>query len=393
MITNLKTVQLKDDVIDIKKSRSLLKPTSQRLTRRAVSSPVQSVSSIDEIDDDDKIILFESAHSKILQFEDSNLDNESSGRMLGSGKFEIYQLHQKRVSYLQCGKSIIYPILPKLKILKISLNQFLVTLSNPERYWRIIIDSNEERINELELVLKSICCFRNLYIKPEPLKIDHPIFDMSSNFSTTSITSEMACLDDKNLNKKISLETIKLDDDTESLDLAFDEFTNLINDTNNTTISQNFKTAYSISTTKTTTISSKSLNFEENNWMELEDEEIQVTSTPNTERYISLNLNPKIIKRDKNKLNLKENNNNSNKSKRNFSDSSFYEIQKIQNKLRNEDENFKNPNEFIDIRSIKQKNRLSSFDVYNILRDVEINDNEINNDNDSSFKGFIKSLF
>jgi hypothetical protein len=525
----------KDDVIDITDFRTLLKPASQRLrhtpTTRSVSDGVVSPtgsqvdylnhgSSFDgdleflteriEDDPEAKTVLFETGKSKILQFEHGNngMGNESQGRLLGSGKFEIYQLHQQKVSYLQCGNSIVYPILPRLKILKISHNQFLVTLSNPERYWRIIIDTdNESEILKLEDTLKRICSFRNLYIKPIPLKIPTPAklpkaeetipnFDLRTSFSSTSITSEMACFQlgsdtstfveksgksSRHVSEQPSQETIGIRptgdngndndndnnnnnnndrSDVESLDLAFDEFTKTIEEEDTTalttTASVDLMRSKGYSTGTGSSMRSSSLHLlgiEETNWMDLgvddgdvdgdgdvhddvhddvvnsrqligasiEADGYATTSTPTTQRYISLNLNPIVIPKRRDLLKKtqqaqKKSSSNSSRyedvhKSRNFSDTSFYEIQKLQNKLKNEEDKKVDIHEFIDMRPIRnntrqtkaaQKNRLSSFDVYNILRDAttdeggsENGENKNNNDDsdNAGFRGFIKSFF
>ena len=63
--------------------------------------------------------------------------------LLAHGIFEIFQLHQGDVTYLSCGNNFIYPLLPKIKVFRINSNQFLLPLVNPERYWKIFINSEE----------------------------------------------------------------------------------------------------------------------------------------------------------------------------------------------------------------------------------------------------------
>ena len=69
--------------------------------------------------------------------------NNANGSLLAHGIFEIFQLHQGDVTYLSCGNNFIYPLLPKIKVFRINSNQFLLPLVNPERYWKIFINSEE----------------------------------------------------------------------------------------------------------------------------------------------------------------------------------------------------------------------------------------------------------
>lgn len=116
-----------------------------------------------EMDSDVKNLLFSFPRAEILAFEELSDDQNSKGRLIGHGLLEIYQLHNKTVNYLHCG-SVVHAILPRLKILKVSRNQFILSLSNPERYWRIILDTKEDSIiQDLELAFKQICFFRDVY--------------------------------------------------------------------------------------------------------------------------------------------------------------------------------------------------------------------------------------
>ncbi|CAK9442224.1 uncharacterized protein LODBEIA_P59670 [Lodderomyces beijingensis] len=91
-----------------------------------------------------KVTLFKFESSKILELASQN---KETGSLLAHGEFEIFQLHNGDVTYLSCGgKSFIYPLLPKIRILRISFNHFLLPLLNPERYWKIFIHSDAESI-------------------------------------------------------------------------------------------------------------------------------------------------------------------------------------------------------------------------------------------------------
>ncbi|KAG7191795.1 uncharacterized protein KQ657_002760 [Scheffersomyces spartinae] len=120
-----------------------------------------------QLDMNKKVTLFKYTSSKILVF-DHNLNSTKPyndlGRLLGHGEFEIFQLHNGGVTYLLCGASFVYPLLPRLKILRVSFNQFLLPLVNPERYWKILINTQEQNVIELlEKTLDKIIRYRNLY--------------------------------------------------------------------------------------------------------------------------------------------------------------------------------------------------------------------------------------
>lgn len=113
-----------------------------------------------------KASLFRCLAARILVYHEQIQDpvlQSSSGTLLGHGELEIFQLHNGDVTYMACGRSFVYPLLPKLKILRINMNQFILPLSNPERYWKINIDSEDVSvIKELELVLQKVVKYTNL---------------------------------------------------------------------------------------------------------------------------------------------------------------------------------------------------------------------------------------
>lgn len=120
---------------------------------------------------DGKATIFRFESSKVLVFHDQLSTNEQKGggRLLGHGEFEIFQLHNGDVTYLACGSSFVYPLLPKLKILRINFNQFILPLVNPERYWKIFINTeNVQIIDSLEKSLKSLVQYRNLFFGAGP---------------------------------------------------------------------------------------------------------------------------------------------------------------------------------------------------------------------------------
>lgn len=146
---------------------------------------------------DDKVSLFQYHSSKVLIYDEQpqnpdSVNNEDStkvsGRLLGHGLIEIFQLHNGDVTYLSCGTSFIYPLLPKLKILRTTFNTFVLPLVNPERYWKISIgtDDDEEVLSKLERILKENVCYRNLYQKEERKK------DVNSSEKQTSDVEDPA---------------------------------------------------------------------------------------------------------------------------------------------------------------------------------------------------------
>lgn len=123
---------------------------------------------------DEKISLFKFKSSRILVFDEVIDESETeekprSGRLLGHGEFEIFQLHNGDVTYLACGTSFIYPLLPKLKILRIAFNHFILPLVNPDRYWKILINTDDNKvIQDLEAKLEMVVQYRNLAIGVRP---------------------------------------------------------------------------------------------------------------------------------------------------------------------------------------------------------------------------------
>lgn len=176
----------KQSILRYKKSddrineRSLINEAKDNLkTKKKMSkTPESQCSKIEEsmvspqtgLDMDKKVTLFKYKSSRILVFDEQLNDNKtdmeklSSGRLLGHGEFEIFQLHNGDVTYLSCGPSFVYPLLPKLKILRINFNQFILPLVNPERYWKISINSADKNlIHLLERTLERNVKYRNLF--------------------------------------------------------------------------------------------------------------------------------------------------------------------------------------------------------------------------------------
>ncbi|KAK6461619.1 inheritance of peroxisomes protein 1-domain-containing protein [Scheffersomyces coipomensis] len=156
-----------------------------------VNSTSQSLSTNTNLNMDEKVTLFKYKSSKILVYDDddsSSYNSNNSGSLLSFGELEIFQLHKGDITYISCGSSFIYPLLPKLKILRINFNQFILPLINPERYWKIIINSDEPNVIQvLENTFERIVKYRNLYIKGTTADIKHEIKAHTPIEETTTI--------------------------------------------------------------------------------------------------------------------------------------------------------------------------------------------------------------
>lgn len=158
------------------------------------SNDVDKTSIKPPIHTDEKISLFRCKSSKILVFDediDGKEDLNTSGRLLGHGQFEVFQLHNGDVTYLSCGQTFIYPLLPKLKILRIAFNQFILPLVNPERYWKIFITTEDPGVIEnLERTLEKVVRYRNLAVGVAPVKgagIESPLAGPSLSIDAAGI--------------------------------------------------------------------------------------------------------------------------------------------------------------------------------------------------------------
>lgn len=119
---------------------------------------------------DDKVSLFTCPSSRILVYDEQatnavGRDAPTSGRLLGHGALEVFQLHNGDVTYLLCGTSFVYPLLPKLKILRVGANTFVLPLVNPERYWKILVVDDNSAVERLEHVLGLCVKYRSLYFR------------------------------------------------------------------------------------------------------------------------------------------------------------------------------------------------------------------------------------
>lgn len=123
---------------------------------------------------DGKSLLITVPLAQIVVYHDTNGRNASakvtSGALLASGVLEIFQLHNGDVTYMSCGESFVYPLLPKLNILRTSELTFVLPLANPRRYWKILLHAaNPELISKLEIVLQIAVQYTNVVSSsPQP---------------------------------------------------------------------------------------------------------------------------------------------------------------------------------------------------------------------------------
>lgn len=124
------------------------------------------VSPIGPLNISEKVPLFDFMSAKVVLHQELVGSNpKQSGTLLGHGRFEVFQLHKGDVTYFSCGSSFVYPLLPKLKVLRTSFNQFILPLANPERYWRISINTEDGRvIKNLEKTLEQKVQYRSFYL-------------------------------------------------------------------------------------------------------------------------------------------------------------------------------------------------------------------------------------
>lgn len=80
----------------------------------------------------------------------------------------------KTLAYLRCGH-MVHPILPKMRIWKISKNMYILPQPSPRKFWRLEIelpnDESQDKPEELDLedldeILKETCYYQSLYVPP-----------------------------------------------------------------------------------------------------------------------------------------------------------------------------------------------------------------------------------
>lgn len=222
--------------------------------RKSLTEGLASVVEVPDINSlhmDDKVILFRYKLLKVLVYDEQPEDLKLLGRLLGHGAIEIFQLHNGDVTYLAVGPSIIYPLLPKLKVLRIAFNQFIIPLVYPERYWKVFVNSEEPHVLQvLQNTFDRVVKYRDLYqrqefdIDKQPVELKlvngdlpfevppspplEPIsprleanWQIHRQVSDQSISTAMACLDMLKPKKVIHE---PLDEEESSMDSLLDEY-------------------------------------------------------------------------------------------------------------------------------------------------------------------------
>lgn len=126
----------------------------------------------------DKATIFRAPSARISVYHEQVGDpaTTASGTLLGHGEFTIFQLHNGAITYLACGSSFVYPLLPKLKILRVNRTHFILPLVNPQRYWKIDVDAGDgdtKALSQLERVLQGIVNYTTLYVELENSRAGH----------------------------------------------------------------------------------------------------------------------------------------------------------------------------------------------------------------------------
>ncbi|GMM29316.1 hypothetical protein DAMA08_020320 [Martiniozyma asiatica (nom. inval.)] len=141
-------------------------------------------------EDEHKHILFQLAEADISVYKpivhDRQLNSTSStediheiiksqsARLVTQGKFHIYEMTTSKTKYMVCG-DLVHPIFKSVHFIKINPSCYILPMSNPIRYWRIMLNTADMNIlSQFELVLKDICHF----------KIDELNFTLDSPFTT-----------------------------------------------------------------------------------------------------------------------------------------------------------------------------------------------------------------
>lgn len=109
------------------------------------------------------IVVYHETHEPPQTRTQTQTQNLVSGTVLARGVLEIFQLHNCDVTYMSCGESFVYPLLPKLNILRTTENSFVLPLANPRRYWKIVVGPVDRSTTiKLESVLQSVVKYTNL---------------------------------------------------------------------------------------------------------------------------------------------------------------------------------------------------------------------------------------
>lgn len=161
---------------------------------------------------------------------DSEVTNLKPQMLIGKGVLELYQIKtpaaldrkEQTMNYISLGRGgqIVHPILPKLKITKLRNENFkyLITFSNPERYWQIeflqingqLHDELLKITDEFESIISSVCIF-----------IDENITKLASLKSNKTPPNNVNTLDQ--IKEKVQTATENDDDEAEELDYLLED--------------------------------------------------------------------------------------------------------------------------------------------------------------------------
>lgn len=169
-----------------------------------------------DLNTEGKVSLFRHGSARIVDFQEQlHKELQALGTLLGHGSLEIFQLHSGTVTYLACGRQFVYPLLPKLRILRTSRNQFVLPLVNPERFWKIHLEeATQQELESLEEVLKPLVKYTSLDLdtpQAQPLEADRTLDPESLEAAPMGNKTESFGVDTdiKPLNGVVDTETLK----------------------------------------------------------------------------------------------------------------------------------------------------------------------------------------
>ena len=115
----------------------------------------------------ERVVLFSCKKARITAY---NIDGCNShvkstqGSLLAQGEFQIYELGASRTTYFICGQ-VVHPVMKCLKIFRAGPKTFVLPLYNPERYWKIDLETaNSNELAILECVLRCVCEYKDLSV-------------------------------------------------------------------------------------------------------------------------------------------------------------------------------------------------------------------------------------
>lgn len=84
--------------------------------------------------------------------------------------------YSKTLSYLRCGH-MVHPILPKMRIWKISKNMYILPQPSPKNFWRLEIELQNDELDvpemvdlgDLDEIWKETCYYQSIYVPPPSL--------------------------------------------------------------------------------------------------------------------------------------------------------------------------------------------------------------------------------